>query len=114
MIDMDAKGLIWESAEKKKYTIKYEFMGTARTYRPDFLVGSELWELKPLKLHKTPNVEAKQEAAIRFCTEKGLKYVLKDIGIDSALLKKAYDDGFIRFDRDYETRFLAYVKACPV
>lgn len=111
MVDMDAKGLEWTPGERKELTVRYEFNGAARTYRPDFRVGDTLYEVKPIKLHKTPSVMAKQEAAIRFCEERGWQYELVDIEIDSVALKKAYDAGLVRFDRDYEARFLAYLSA---
>lgn len=106
MIDMDTKGLAWKSAETKEYQIEYRFMDTDRTYRPDFIVGAELWELKPVRLHETPNVVAKQEAAIKFCENRGLVYRLIDIEIDTEAIKKAHTEGLIRFDRDYEQKFL--------
>ncbi len=109
MIGMDEKEIQWSSAETKAYTIEYEQDGVSRTYRPDFIAGNELWELKPIKLHNTPNVTAKRLAAERFCAERGLTYRLEDIEIDKDVIHDAYEKGLIRFDRDYEKRFLEYV-----
>ncbi len=109
MIDADAKGLIWTPGERKELTIRYESNGNPRTYRPDFRIGDTLYEIKPIKLHATPSVVAKAEAARLFCAERGLTYVLTDIEIKPDVLRAAYDKGLIRFDRDYEARFLAYL-----
>jgi hypothetical protein len=110
MIDMDAKGLSWKTAETNEYRIEYMFNGGCRTYRPDFVVGNELWELKPKKLHNSPNVVAKHEAAIEFCKKHDLIYRLMDIEIKSPVIKEAYDRSLVRFDRNYEQRFLKYIE----
>lgn len=109
MIDMDERGLEWKSAETKTYTIPYEQDGVPRTYRPDFIVGSELWELKPIRLHNSPNVTTKRIAAERFCSERGLTYRLEDVDIEKEVIHEAWKAGLVRFDRDYEKRFLEYV-----
>lgn len=108
MIELDRKGLAWKSAERKPYIIPYEFMGKARTYRADFIVGNELWELKPKCLHHSPSVVAKRLAAERFCAEHGLTYRLEDIEIRKDVIHEALRAGLIRFDGDYERRFLEY------
>lgn len=111
MLSCDDAQTSWECAERKEYAIRYIFMDKERTYRPDFVIGNELIELKPKKLHTSRLVVAKKLAAEAFCTEKGLTYRLIDIEIDTKRIKKAFEEGLIKFDRDYEERFLAYIKA---
>lgn len=118
MLRCDDAQTSWESAERKEYTVRYVFMDKEKTYRPDFVVGNELIELKPKRLHTSRLVTTKKLAAEAFCAERGLTYRLIDIEIDAERIKKAMDEGLIKFDRDYEERFLAYVKAsvsplCP-
>lgn len=108
MIKMDERGIEWKTGESKDYTIPYLVNGKPRTYRPDFVVGSVLYEIKPIRLHKAPSVIAKKEAAELFCLNKGFEYQLIDIKIEKGPIKAAYDKGDIRFDRDYEKRFLEY------
>lgn len=108
MIELDNKGIKWESAEKIK--IPYLMDGVERTYRPDYLVGTKIIEIKPTRLHKTPAIEAKAQAATLYCQERGLEYELIDIDIDVQAIQKALLQGLIRFDRDYESRFNLYLK----
>lgn len=108
MIEMDEKGIEWKSGESKDYTIPYTINGKPRTYRPDFIAGNILYEIKPIRLHKSPSVVAKKAAADAFCSTRGLEYRLIDIEIDGESIKAAHDRGDIRFDRDYEKRFLEY------
>jgi len=105
MIECDDKDIQWESAERKKYVIEYEFMGGARTYRPDFIVGNTLIELKPTRLHASPNVTAKRIAAEKFCVERGLTYSLRDINLDTNTLQHVYQSGCVRFAGDYKERY---------
>ena len=69
---------LWESAETKKYKIKYfDYKGTERTYHPDFCIeGKYLVEIKPKKLWWSDNVVRKKNAAIQFCHQNNLKYKL--------------------------------------
>jgi len=109
MIKMKVEGTEWISAESKKYSIPYEFLGIKRTYRPDFLIGNALYEIKPTKLHKSPNILAKTEAALKFCEERRMEYVLTDVKIDTDSMINAYKQGWIKFDRKYEEKFVAYI-----
>ncbi len=111
MLNAERDGIEWKTAETKEYTVYYTFMGKTCTYRPDFIVGRDLWELKPIKLHDSPRVTAKRLAAEAFCRERGLTYRLEDIAIDKGRVHEALKDGRIRFDRDYEERLLAYIRA---
>lgn len=108
MIELDSKGIEWESAEKIK--IPYLINGVERTYRPDYLVGNRVIEIKPVKLHKTLTIEAKAQAATLYCQERGLEYELIDVDIDAKAIQEALSLGLVRFDRDYESRFNLYLQ----
>lgn len=109
MIDMDERGVEWISGEKT--SIPYELDGGPRTYRPDFIVGKEMIEIKPLRLHSSRVVILKREAAEAYCVSRGLTYRLIDIEIDAERIGRYHATGEVRFDRDYEARFLGYVAA---
>ncbi len=109
MLSMDQAGVKWETGET--LSIPYTFRGAQRTYRPDYIIGKRLVEVKPIRLHKTPLVSAKQAAAATYCASRGLTYELTDVTIDTKALHSAWQERLIRFDRDYESRFLAYVGA---
>lgn len=77
MIRMDEEGKEFQSAEA--FSIPYSFLNTERTYRPDFIVDNNiLIEIKPKKLHSSPNIIAKTNAARKFCSENGYEYQLID------------------------------------
>lgn len=109
MIDMDTKGVTWISGEKGN-SIRYQFNGSERTYRPDFIAGNIMYELKPIKLHNTPNVLAKKEAAEAYCLAKGMEYKLTDWIIDAIIIKTALDKGDVCFDRKYLEKFYSFVR----
>lgn len=111
MIEMDSGGISWEAAET--ICIPYTFMGEERFYRPDYLVGNRLIEIKPKRLHQTPRVIAKQIGAIQYCAERGMTYELLDVEINAKAIHKTLQSGLVRFDRDYEARFIAYITHNP-
>lgn len=108
MIDCDEKGIKYESAERKKFEIKYKFNGADRTYKPDFLVGNKLIEIKPIRLHKTPNIIAKKEAAEQFCKRNGLIYELIDQEIDKNKILEQMEIGKVKFEDRYRDKFLEF------
>lgn len=109
MINMDERGIKWESGET--ISIPYEMEGRKRTYRPDFITDDQMIEIKPIRLHTSPSVVAKQKAGQAYAASHGMTYVLQDIEIDSTGIGKALTKGLIKFAGDYEERFLAYVAA---
>jgi hypothetical protein len=109
MIRMDREGKEWKTAERKEYTIPYMLDGRERTYRPDFVVNNQLIELKPTKLHASPLIVAKKEAAEVFCATKGLRYILVDEPIRSSFIARAYIDGLLKFAQNYQDKFVAYL-----
>lgn len=102
-------GIDPKSAERKIYSIEYEWMGSKRTYRPDFLIGDTLYEIKPKRLINSPNIIAKTKAAIEFAKNNNLNYVIADVIIDSDLILKYVSNKMVVFDRDYLERFLSYM-----
>ncbi len=107
MLSLDQAGVEWQPGET--LSIPYTFLGVQRTYRPDYVVGTQLLEVKPTRLHDTPRVSAKRVGAEAYCATKGLTYELVDVAIDAEAVYEAWTTGLVRFDRDYESRFLAYV-----
>ena len=110
---IEKDNLNWISAETKKMSIKYvDWDGTQRTYRADFLVDNKfLVEIKPLKLHNSPNVLLKKKAAEEFCKLNGYIYIIQDPGIlDKNTLKELYKNKKICFEKRYEEKFKDYFK----
>lgn len=109
MISLDEKGLPWVTGEAKETTVPYTLNGVKRTYRPDFVVGDKVYELKPIRLHASPAVVAKRDAAIPFFAAIGKEYLICDVEVSYAKIAEYLDRGDIRFDRDYEARFKQYL-----
>ncbi len=106
MLSLDQAGIEWQTGET--LSIPYAFLGVQRTYRPDYVVGTQLLEVKPTRLHDTPQVSAKHVGAEAYCAAKGLTYELVDVTIDAEAVYEAWATGLVRFSHDYEQRFLAY------
>jgi hypothetical protein len=107
-ISLDAANRQWISAEESSISIYYkDCQGKERTYYADFLVdGCELIEVKPERLHRTPLVLAKQDAAIKYCEARGWKYVLIDPQpLTHAVVRELHQSGTIRFTEKYEVKF---------
>lgn len=109
MIRADNQEEAWQTGEKAEFVVKYLFNGAERTYRPDFVIGNVVYEIKPKRLHASLEVVAKRKAAEAHFGSKGMRYELIDIEVDSVALKAAYDRGEIRLDKRYEERFLSWV-----
>lgn len=97
MLANDDRDILWKSAEY--LTIPYTLDGIRRNSYPDFMIGNELIEIKPIKLHDDPEVLAKKEGALIFCKEHGLTYVIKDIEVDVDKVRKAYLENKIKFNK---------------
>jgi len=108
--EIELRELKWESGEKKRFIVKYEFMGRERTYRADFVVENKFMiEVKPQKLQNSPSVLAKASAAIEFCKENNLEYKLVDIEQDFELIKRLYLSGEFKLMDKYIERFEKYI-----
>lgn len=109
LIYLNENGIKYATGESKRLSIKYIFNNQERTYRPDFIINNnELIEIKPKKLHTTPNVLAKKEAAEIFCRQRNWKYTLTDYAIDIHKIYELYNAKQIVFAKNYETKFLQY------
>jgi hypothetical protein len=98
----------WESAEQKKYIIKYvNSEGISRTYRPDFIVSNKyLIEIKPKKLHNSKSVKEKTNAAIDFCKSNNLIFKITEtikLSIDEIIELKNSNN--LKFTDRYEQKF---------
>lgn len=103
MIENDG---LFQSAEKIR--ISYQFNGKNRTYAPDFIVGNRLIEIKPAKLHDSPNNLAKFAAAKDFCDQNGLTFKVIDVKIDVDLITANLQ--YIVFQSNYLERFQKWIK----
>ena len=112
LIYLDENNIKWESAESKKFTIKYRnYDGTHRTYRPDFLINDRiLIEIKPKRLQKSPLILLKTAAAIEFCENKNLEYQIIDFPINKYKIQNELNKGNIKFSKNYKQKFLNYNK----
>mgnify|MGYP001612209365 CR=1 FL=1 len=108
MLECDSQETKWETGES--VSIPYRVGEIDRTYRPDFRVDDRLIELKPERLIGSPAVAAKTTAGQAYCQANGLRYEIFDPGINLELIQNAYEAGLIRFTRDYEARFLGWLK----
>ena len=103
---LEKNDLKWQTAEKIK--IKYiNYDGAERTYSPDFIVENKfLVEIKPEKLHNSPNVQIKKKAEEEYCLTKKLQYSIVDVkDIDFNKIKELHDLKLIRFLPRYEEKF---------
>ncbi len=103
---LEENNINWLTGETLK--IKYEFFGSERTYRPDFIIGNKLIEIKPIKLHNTPNIQAKTKAAIEYCKNNNMVYELIDVDIDIKLIERYIDK--IKFKSPYDKRIEQWLK----
>lgn len=97
----------WETAENKKYAIKYkDIEGKDRTYRADFVLDKKIIvEIKPKKLMGTSSNILKKESAEKYCKENGFKYRMVDIKIiDIDIIINLYKNKLLRFVDKYEKR----------
>lgn len=105
MINVIEKGnLVWESP---KFKINYiDYKGNNRTYLPDFLIDNKkIVEIKPKKMHNTPLVLLKKQAAIAFAQSNNLIYEIIDPGILSKdIINKLFIENKIKFLQKYEEK----------
>ncbi len=111
--EIEVKKLQWENGEQKKYRISYiDWDGKKRNYFPDFIIeGKYIIECKPEKLHNSPNVLLKKEAAEVFCDIHNLEYKLIDVEkINFEELQKLHKEKIIFFTEKYEKKFQNYIE----
>lgn len=106
MIRMKKEGKSWTNGEK--ISINYDFMGTDRTYRPDFVIDNNIYEIKPARLMRTPQVQAKKIAAEKFCQENGYIYNLIDEPLDFKSIGYELFGKKLKFAEGYGRRFMVF------
>ena len=106
VVSLDKKGRVWQPAESMKIPYK-DWEGHARTYRPDFIVdGKQVVEVKPVRLHRSPLVQLKCEAARNFCNNHNLEFVLVDPPkLSDEDIEDMRNRGTIKFTKRYEEKF---------
>lgn len=112
---LEKDNLEWKSCEGLIRISYQDWNGVERTYSPDFIVGNNIIEIKPAKLHKSATVLAKKEAAEKYCLEKNYIYNLIDCDILDILILKTYianglvvltdktKDKLIKYEETYST-----------
>lgn len=104
------EGKIWKNGELVR--IPYiDYLGRERTYSPDFIIDEKIIiEIKPLKLHKSPNVILKKKAAEKYCQQHNMTYHLIDFErIPVEELKLLVDSGDVVFQERYHKKFLEFL-----
>jgi hypothetical protein len=96
--------LVWETGEKEKYKIEYEFNGVNRNYFPDFIIENKyIVELKPKKLQKTLLNQSKFLYAEKFCLENGYKFKVTNIkNINKKELLLLIDNGLVNLTNKWK------------
>ena len=78
MVEMHNAGIEWNNGELDIYKVEYSIGDKKATYRPDFIVGDMVYEIKPKALQNTIAVLAKKNAAEKHFSSIGMKYVVID------------------------------------
>lgn len=107
IIHLEENKISWQSGEDQDWLIEYkdEYNGD-RTYWPDFLLnGNKIVEIKPSQLHNHPDIARKNEAAIKFCNERGWNFEILDPKTNYRKIKQEYLAGFIVFGADWDKKF---------
>lgn len=107
---IEKENLNWETGEKIK--IEYiDYKGIKRTYRPDFIINkNKLIEIKPKKLHNSPSVLSKMNAALEYCKNNNLEYELTDcIILSDYEILNLYNNKIIKFSDRYNIKFIYYI-----
>lgn len=107
---IEKQKLSWRSAEITDYKIPYlDFNNQLRNYYADFIINEiKLVEIKPVRLHNTPLVMLKKQAAEKFCLKKGMTYELLDIKpVSYEELYILHRKKELVFLKKYEEKFLS-------
>ncbi len=99
----------WKTGESRQYVVQYvDHTGQVRNYFPDFILNDKyVVECKPKKLHITPKVMAKMEAAKAMCKEKGLVFkIMTPKLLTNDEVMELYLTKAIQFTERYEEKFI--------
>jgi len=109
MLTFEKMGYSWESAERKKFRIKYiDWDGSERNYYPDFFLSDRkiIIECKPEHLWESANVVCKRKYAEKFCKEKGYTYeFMNPVRLTDSIILELHDNGSVKFIDRYEEKF---------
>ena len=109
ILSFESKGIVYESAERKKFRIEYiDWNNKKRNYYPDFFIPSSksIIECKPNHLFNSANVLCKKKYAEIFCEKNGLTYEIIDpIKLSNKDILNLYKLGHLKFIDKYETKF---------
>lgn len=97
-----------KNAEGIKYTLKYIYNGKNKTYRPDFLIDNEIFEVKPISLLKDDLVKTKILLGKNEYPKIGYKFTIYTsnvtyyTGIKNYILPMLLDDELKLYNRTIE------------
>jgi len=98
-----------ENAEDK-ISIKYLFEGVDRTYRPDFIIGNKVIEVKPTNFMNDENNVVKFKEAKKWCKNNNYKYTIvtdEDIKVLSIIeIKELLRSGDTKLSEKQDKRFI--------
>jgi hypothetical protein len=100
--------LKWENAEKNIKIEYFNYDGSKRTYRPDFLLENKyLVEIKPKSLWISPLVILKTNAALNYCEDNNLIFKIRECRktISTNEIKELKNNGTLKFTKRYEEKF---------
>lgn len=107
----ELKNKEWKSAENIRI-VYLNYDGTERTYAPDFIVeGKYLIEIKPERLIDSPLIKLKTAAALEYCKNNHLEYIIKDVEIlEFKELISLVDNETIKFTEQTKEKYLERLK----
>lgn len=110
MLEMDAQGRSWKSAESMSVT--YKLNGVAHKYKPDFIVDDKVVvEIKPAKMTELKINKLKFEAAREQFTKLGLEYqVVSPPAVSKKVLNDLINTGKIRIVDHLVKKFKKFIK----
>lgn len=107
LVENDGKDI--KNAEDK-ISIKYIFDGVDRTYKPDFIIGNTVIEVKPLNFINDKNNVIKFREADKWCKNNNYKYVIvvdEDIKVLSIIeIKELLKSGNVKLSEKQNKRFI--------
>lgn len=104
---IEKENLEWKTPDKSFFISYKDYKGNDRTYVPDFIINNyKVVEIKPIRLHNSPNVLAKRYAAEAFCELNNLSYQIIDpLILTNEKLLSLYLDDQIKFLDKYDIKF---------
>jgi len=106
IIDCEKKGITIKTAERKEYRVKYlNSKGIERTYFPDFVVGNDIIEIKPVQLFHLNETKNKIKAAKEKFGDRYKIITNEEITpVDDKKLLELFEVGLINPDKNMQRR----------